>query len=347
MRAVVFAGDGEIRVDDVPEPRLNGDDEVVVEVSLTAICGSDLHLLDGKTPGMRVGGVIGHEFVGTVREKGDKVTALDEGDRVVGSFLIACGDCLQCGRGAYNFCANRRALGLGTLTGDLDGAQAEAVRVPAATTNLKRLHEGPPALSDEQALFTGDVLATGFYAASLAGDAETVAVIGAGPIGLFSAAALIADGRRVVVLDTDPQRVTAAETTLGPDIACLAGDEPDAATAEALGDLADASVDAVGTIPAFKSAMRVVRDGGRVIVIGVYGAERFPFPMGMAWIRGLEIVFGGMANVQGNWERALGCVRSGEIDPTTVITHRLPLDEAVEGYRLFAAREATKVVLKP
>lgn len=344
MRAVVFAGEGEVRVEDVPKPSIAEPGDAVIKVSLTAICGSDLHLLDGKTPGMRVGSVIGHEFVGTIEDAGE---GFSPGERVLGSFLIACGACGACTAGRFNLCSNRRALGLGQLTGDLDGAQAEYVRVPNATLNLKRLAGPLDGLSDEQVLFGGDVLTTGYFGAHLAGDAASVAVVGAGPIGLFTAVALKGAGKRVVVLDIDPQRVDFANEILGSG-AHLATDHPHNVVMQALdGELADASVDAVGTVPAFKSALRVVRDGGRVVVVGVYGAERYELPMGMAWIRGLDIVFSGMGNIHAHWDEALEAIRNGTVDPTAIITHRLPLEDAAEGYRLFAAREATKVVLTP
>lgn len=343
MKAVVFAGDGEVRVDDVPEPRLAGDGDAIVKVTRSAICGSDLHLLDGKTAGMRVGGIIGHEFVGTVHEATDGEA---EGKRVLGSFLIACGTCAPCRNERFNFCEARRALGLGVHTGDLDGAQAEFVRVPGAALNLKVL-EGPlEVLSDESALFAGDVLTTGFYGASLARPqaGETVCVLGAGPIGLFSAHAVRSLGAKVIVLDLDGRRVEAA-LQAGLE-AYVSGDAPHETLREATGGAADAVIEAVGSIPAFKMALRCARDGGRVVVLGVYGAERVDLSMGMAWIRGLDIIFSGMANIQAHWDGSLAAVLQGRIEPTGIISHRIPLEDAAEGYELFAAREAMKVVFE-
>ena len=344
MRAVVFVGDGKVKVEDVPAPRLEEPGDAVVSVSRTAICGSDLHLLDGKTAGMRVGGVIGHEFVGRVTDSGSEAFA--EGDRVLGSFLIACGECAPCRDGRFNFCRARRALGLGELTGDLDGAQAELVRVPNAALNLKKL-DGPLAtLGDEAALFAGDVLTTGFYGAALAQAApdSVVCVLGAGPIGLFAAQAAATKGARVLLLDLDDRRVDSAKG-LGLE-AYVAGETPHEVVSDATGGLAHTVIEAVGSVQAFKSAMRCARDGGRVVVLGVYGAERVDLSMGMAWIRGLDISFSGMANIQAHWDEALEAVLTGALDPTSIISHRLPLDEAIEGYELFSSREATKVVLE-
>lgn len=345
MRAVVFAGKGKVAVDDVPEPVLQADDDAIVKVSKTSICASDLHLLDGKTPGMRKGSVIGHEYVGTILEAGSDAAELTEGSRVLGSFLIACGTCGPCRERRFNHCSERRALGLGRLTGDLDGAQAEYVRVPHARVNLKPLAGVYSGLPDEKALFGGDILATGFYAASLAapGPGAAVAIVGAGPIGLLTAAAMPA-GADVLLLDLDPKRVAFARD-LGFE-AHEATEEPHEVVRSVLGKLADVVVEAVGSVPAFRTALRCARDGGRIAVIGVYGAERYELPMGMVWIRGLELRFGGMANVQAHWDAALLEIAKGTVDATRLITHRLPLDEAARGYELFASREAVKVVLE-
>ncbi|MCA1701934.1 MAG: alcohol dehydrogenase catalytic domain-containing protein [Actinobacteria bacterium] len=349
MRAVVFAGKGRVEVDDVPEPRVMEPGDAIVKVGLTAICGSDLHLLDGKTPGMREGGVIGHEFVGEVVDQGPEATGHPRGTRVLGSFLITCGRCKACRSRRFNHCENRRALGLGTLTGDLDGAQAEYVRIPEADMNLHALGGPLAALSDEQVLFCGDVFATAMYAAHLAAPepGATVAVVGAGPIGLLTALAVRRDAGRTLVLDTDPTRVEFATRTAGLE-AVLVGDDLAGSVRDANGgEPADVAIDAVGAVPVFKDAMRSARAGGRVVVIGVYGAERVELSMGRSWINGLDIRFSGMANVQAHWDEALSVVREGSIDPTAVITHRLGLEQAVEGYDLFAAREAMKVVLNP
>lgn len=350
MRAVVFTGKG-VKVDDVPEPTIQEAGDALVAVKKTAICASDLHVVHGKTPGMREGGVIGHEFVGQILELGKDVARHHEDTRVLGSFLIACGECTACVARRFNHCKNRRALGLGTLTGDLDGAQAEIVRVPNADINLRTLSGGLAGLSDEEALFGGDVLATGFYAAALAGIErdDTVAVIGAGPVGMFCAAAALRHGpKRVMILDSDPNRVKFATEKLGLDAVDVSSMDAQAAVAgQTNGEMADVAIEAVGSIEAFKSAMKCVRDGGRVAVVGVYGAERYELPMGMVWVRGLDLRFSGMANVQGHWDDALLAVAKGDLDPTAVITHRLSLDEAEKGYEMFESREATKVVLTP
>ena len=333
-----------MRVEDVPEPKVQDEGDAIVRVSRSAICGSDLHLLHGKTPGMSEGGVIGHEFVGTVTDGPDELV----GKRALGSFLIACGSCDFCSKRKFNFCRNRRALGLGAMTGDLDGAQAEFVRVPNAGLNLKAL---PDELDDEHALFAGDILATGFYAAAISEitSEDIVVVFGAGPVGLFSAlAARRYSPERVLVIDQDPQRVEFAREVYGFEALDTSEMAPEAVVAGATeGRMATVAIDAVGVVPVVKSAMKVVRDGGRIAIVGVYGGERYELPMGVAWVRGIDLRFSGMANVQATWDEALSAIVAKEVDPTKAITHRLPLDDAVEGYRLFETREAMKVVLQP
>lgn len=233
--------------------------------------------------------------------------------------------------------------------GDLDGAQAEYVRVPDADVNLLGI-----ALDDEEVLFAGDILTTGFYAAALADirPGETVVVVGAGPVALFCAAAASNRGAsQVLVLDTHAGRVSFAARYLESLAALVAAvdvsrNDAQAAVHEATGgEMADVAMDVVGSIAALKTALTCVRDGGRVAVVGVYGKERYELPLGKVWVRGLDLRFGGMASIQQYWRDAVMAVREGTLDPTGVITHRLPLDHAEEGYELFAAREAMKVVL--
>jgi alcohol dehydrogenase len=341
MRAVVCSGPGRVEVADKPEPRILDPTDAIVEVSVTSICGSDLHLLDGKTPGMRIGSVIGHEFVGIVRAVGSEVQEISPDDRVLGSFLIVCGRCGNCASQRFNFCSGRRALGLGTLAGDLDGAQADFVRVPVADVNLMSL-TGPLAeVPADVAFLCGDVLATGFYAAALSeiGHGDRVTVFGAGPVGLACAFALRHRGCEPTMIDHDAARVQFARG-LGLSAAHEFAAAPDDAPA-------DVTIDAVGSVSAVKAAMRAVRDGGRIVVVGVYGSERYEMPMGVAWVRGLDFRFAGMANVQRHWHNAVDAVASGEIDPAPMITHRLPLEKAPEAYELFRSHRAVKVVMTP
>jgi threonine dehydrogenase-like Zn-dependent dehydrogenase len=353
MRAVVFAGLGRVRVDEVPEPVLEDAMDAVVAVERAAICGSDLHLLTGKTPGMKPGGIIGHEFAGTITELGDHVAGHREGERVIGSFLIACGRCAPCQGRRFNHCIARRAMGLGSLAGDLEGAQAEYVRVPHADVNLHSLDGELEELSTDQALFAGDILTTGFYAAALSevAPSDLVVVIGAGPVGLCAAMASRVEQRdpgRVLVLDSDPRRVAFARERLDLEVIDLSlQDAQEGVQERTEGKMADVVIEAVGAVAAFKTAMRCARDGGRISVVGVYGNERYELPMGKTWVRGLDLRFSGMANIQNHWSETLSMVARGALDPTPLITHRLALADAEKGYELFSSREAMKVVLSP
>jgi threonine dehydrogenase-like Zn-dependent dehydrogenase len=351
MRAVVFAGDGKVRIEDKPTPRIQAPKDAIVRVRTTAICGSDIHALDGKVPGMEQGATIGHEFVGEVADVG---TDLDEalvGTRVLGSFLIACGNCGPCAAKRFNFCANRRALGLGPFNGNLDGAQADYVLVPDADVNLHILWGPHENLTNEQVLFAGDILATGFHAAAVGevSAGEIAVVVGGGPVGLFCALAARAHGAaRTLLLDVDQDRIDFARQSFGLEAINVGDIDAQAAVNGATeGALADVAFDAVGMVPAFKNAMKSVRDGGRVVVVGVYTTERYELPMGMVWARGLELRFSGMANVQAHWDRALDDIAAGKLDPTAAITHRLSLEDAEEGYELFRSRQAVKVVMEP
>jgi len=347
MRAILFEDIGSIRFGDYPEPHVVDPGDAVIRVSTAAICGSDLHLLHGRIPGMRQGSVIGHEFVGTITATGEAVSRFAVGDRVVGSFQLGCGACWFCERGDYNFCEDLKVLGYGMFTGDLDGAQAEFVRVPVADLNL---HSLDPSLSDEQAIFAGDILTTGTYIVERAGvrAGDTVAIIGAGPVGIFTLMnALAQSPETVFVVDMATERL---------DLAAKLGARPvDASKVNPVVELqrvtgergVDVVIDCVGGDPrAFGTALDAARPGGTVAVIGVYSELSYDFPLGEAWRRGLTIVMGGSCNVQKHWDRALDLVSTGAVDPTVIISHTLPLEEGVKGYELFGSREAMKVVLK-
>ena len=194
-------------------------------------------------------------------------------------------------------------------------------------------------------------MTTGFYAAALAtiSPGEHVVVIGAGPVGLFCAlGAQQYVPASVTVLDQSAARVHFAREQIGLDAVDISGSDASEAVAEATGGAAaDVVFEAVGAAPVFKAATRCVRDGGRVVIVGVYGSERYELPMGVMWARGLDLRFAGQADIQAHWDDAFGAIATGEIDPTSLITHRMPLQDAERGYELFAAREAMKVVLQP
>ena len=346
MRAVVFEGPGHVSVTDVADPELRRPDDAVVRVTRTAICGSDLHFFHGKTP-MNVGDVLGHEAVGVVETVGEDVTGVRPGDRVVIAFDIACGDCWYCGRGMSALCDEAQMFGGGPFTGSVPGTQAERVRVPGADVNLLPI---PDTLDDERALFLGDILTTGYYAASLGGinEGDTVAVVGAGPLGFFCAQAAAAlDAAYVFVIDPEPTRLELA-ASVGATPVDPAARHPQMAVAEVTqGRGADVVLEAVGNPDAFSSAVALARPGGTVVIAGVYAGETAEIQLGVYWSRALTLRFSGLCPIHAWWDRALEAVIDGRIDPSPLISHRLPLEDATLGYGLFDRREATKVVLIP
>ncbi|HKX34051.1 MAG TPA: alcohol dehydrogenase catalytic domain-containing protein, partial [Actinomycetota bacterium] len=208
MRAVVYRGLERVEVADVPDPVIEDPGDAIVRVGLTAICGSDLHLFHGKAP-LEPGDTIGHEAIGVIEQVGPAVTRFAPGQRVVVSFGIACGACWFCRRGETQLCEDFGFLGYGMFGGSLGGAQAELLRVPVADVNLLAV---PDELEDDRALFVGDALTTGVYSAGLAGmtDGDTVAVVGAGPVGFFCAQAALPSASSVLALDLDPARLALA-----------------------------------------------------------------------------------------------------------------------------------------
>ncbi len=346
MKAVVYRGVGRVAVEEVRDPRLEDPHDALVRVTTAAICGSDLHFLHGKAP-LEPGETIGHEAAGVVEEVGAFVERFRAGDRVVVAFDIACGHCWFCRNKETQLCEDFRNLGAGVFGGGLAGAQAERVRVPFADTNLLRI---PDEMEDERALFVGDILTTGYYAAAVAGvsPADCVAVVGAGPVGFFCVqGARVRGAREILAIDRDPRRLALAERA-GAVPVDVRERHPQMTVAERSGGRgADVVIEAVGSLEAFETAIDVVRRGGTVAVVGMYAGESFDAPLGIWWARALRVQFTGICPVHAWWERAMAEVVAGRIDPLPLISHRLPLAEAPRGYALFDSREATKVILLP
>ena len=346
MRAVVFEEVGRVRVAEVPDPVIETPGDAIVRVTLSAICGSDLHFLHGKTP-IEPGESIGHEAVGVVVSVGPAVRVVRPGDRVVVSFQIACGRCWFCRRGQTQLCEQFRSLGAGAFGGSLPGAQAEQLRVPDADVNLLAIPDG---MDDEAALFVGDIATSGYYAASLGeiGTDDVVAVVGAGPVGFFCVqAARTLGARRVFVLDREPGRLELA-AAVGGEPVNVEGRHPATVLAEATdGRGADVVIEAVGSVSAFGSASDVVRRGGRVVVLGVYASETVELQLGVYWARAVDLRFAGITPIHTWWGPTMAAVADGRIDPRPLVSHRIPLTDAARGYELFASHEATKVLLVP
>jgi 2-desacetyl-2-hydroxyethyl bacteriochlorophyllide A dehydrogenase len=344
MRAVTFQAPGEVRVSEVPEPELSAPGDAIVRVEATGVCGSDLHIYHGRVQ-IEPGFTIGHEYVGTVIEVGEDVREVAVGDRVLGCFQSACGECWFCRRGFFHKCDFSRTFGHGATLGSLQGTQAERALVPSADLVLRRVPEG---MSDGVALFAGDVMGTGFHAVVDSGlqPGEVAAVLGLGPVGLCAVqAARAAGAAHVIAVDSVPERLAMAES-FGAQAVHLEDGDPRAAVREATaGRGVDVCIDAVGHPKALDLALRLTRKCGTVQAVGVY-AERAEVHMGLLWIKSLRMC-AGHANVIGHVDRVLALMDAGVLDPGPLVTHHMSLDDAPEAYALYDKREALKIVLAP
>jgi alcohol dehydrogenase len=344
MRAVTFQAPGEVRVQERSVPEVRAPDEALVRVQATGVCGSDLHIYHGRVQ-VEPGFTLGHEYVGTVQAVGDAVTRVRPGDRVAGCFLTACGTCVRCVRGEYQRCVRSRTFGFGSTLGSLQGTQAEYALVPGANLTLRRVPEG---VSDEVALFAGDVMATGYHgvAASELRAGEVAAVLGLGPVGLCSVQVAALAGARVIAVDSVEQRLRLAESFGATPLHLDEQDvraEVKALTEDRGGS--DVTIDAVGHPDALELALRLTRDCGRVQCLGIY-AERAEVHLGLAWLKSLTIR-GGQANVIAHIDPVLAMLADGRLDPSPLVTHHMALDDVAAAYETFARREALKIVLTP
>lgn len=374
MRAACWQGAEDIRVEDVPEPTILNPRDVIVRVTSTAICGSDLHLYHKFFPGMHPGDIMGHECMGEVVAVGKSIRNLSEGDRVVVPCTIACGGCFFCRQQQYSACDNSNPnpiesakalgypgcgmLGYSALTGGYAGGQAEYVRVPFGDVGPIKVPEG---VSDERVLFLSDILPTGWMGAAncCVQPGDVVAVWGAGPVGQMAIRSLMAMGaERVVAIDRIPERLT---------IAAIAGAETlntdDVDVYESLLDLTggrgpDACLDAVGMEAhghglmaaidrvkqkvgletdrptVLREVMHCVRKAGTVSLLGVYGGVVDAIPMGMVFNKGITLRMG-QVRVQALQHTLLDLILKEKLHPEQIITHTVPLEAAASAYRMF------------
>ncbi len=345
MRAVTLAGPGEVDVREVPEPRLADPADVIVQVELAGICGTDLHAVRGDLPGLEPGAVLGHEFVGTVIETGSAVSSLRVGQRVLSSDFTACGTCWYCRQGRHWHCPHRQFFGTGTAFGPvLPGAQAERVRVPWADTTLGPL---PAGVSDEAALLLGDNLATGWIAATESGLApgDVVAVLGGGAVGQLASLSCQLLGAGVVVV-SDPvpsrQRLAADQGAVASTPQALTGDL--AELTEGRG--ADVVIEAVGVSAGLDAALRACRPGGTVVSVSAHSQPEWNFPLADSFARelALRFVIGDSIRVRRELLRVL---RAGILDPAGIISGRRSLDDAIAGYGDLREFRGVKVLLAP
>ena len=344
MRAVTFSAPGEVVVKDVAEPLIEDARDAVVRIESSGVCGSDLHIYHGRVK-IEPGFTIGHEYVGTVLAVGEDVREIAVGDRVMGCFQTACGRCFFCRRGLFHKCDNSRTFGHGATLGSLLGTQAEQALVPNADLVLRRVPEG---MSDEVALFAGDVMGTAYHAVVESGmrPGDVAAVLGLGPVGLCAALLARASGAaRVIAVDSVPERLAVAESFGAQPVHLTDGDARAAAREATDGRGVDVCIEAVGDPRALETAIRLTRNCGTVQAVGVY-AERCEVHMGLLWIKALNLR-SGQANVIGHIDSVLALLAQGVVDPSPLVTHHMSLDDAPEAYARYDRREALKIVLKP
>ena len=345
MKALTYQATGDVKVLDVPKPSIQGSGEALIKVTLGAVCGSDLHILHGHTP-MNQGAVLGHEFVGVVEDVGSEVKRFKPGDRVVSSFFTSCGVCTYCRKGWFNQCANKGTFGHGEYFGNLGGGQAEYVVVPLADHSMELIPKG---MTDEQAIFVGDILSTGFFGAERAEikPGDVVAVVGAGPVGLMATmCAQLFGPARVFVVDMVDSRLETAMDLGGIPINSKQVHPVEAIQNQTGGLGADSSIECVGLLPAVDTAIESVRGGGTISMVGVPSAVVGDFPYMKMWLKSLTFR-AGWCNVQAYMRPLLDLIAAGRLHPEKIISHRMKLEQAEEAYRIFDAREATKIVLTP
>ncbi len=379
MRAMVYHGPASVRCETKPDPRIEHPDDVILRVTASAICGSDLHLYRGLVPDTRVGDTFGHEFGGVVEEVGPAVTTLRRGDRIVVPFNISCGACYYCRHELYGLCENTNpnseiasgVFGYSHTTGGYDGGQAEYVRVPLADVGPMKV---PEDMSFEDVLFLTDIFPTGYQAAEMGEirEGDTVVVFGCGPVGLFAQkSAWLMGAGRVIAVDKYPYRLEFAERFAGSETVnfdevedivmhlkqMTDGRGPDVCI-DAVGLEADGSrlhtflgrgvMMEAGNPVATAWCIDAVRKGGRVSIVGVYGPPWNLVPLGTAMNKALTLRMG-QCNVKRYMPHLLEHIRAGRVDAKGIISHRLPLENVAEAYEMFAAKQddCRKVVLYP
>jgi threonine dehydrogenase-like Zn-dependent dehydrogenase len=330
-------------VEDVAEPELLEPGDAIVRVKATAICGADLFPYHGMTPGFESGTVLGHEFVGVVEAVGDGVTAVKSGQRVVNTSMISDGTCPHCRAGRVTQCESRALFGYSGVYPRLEGGQAELVRIPNADRSLFVVPEG---VSDDDAVFVADILPTG-YAGVRRGEVgvgDVVVVLGAGPVGLMAVMSAVGAARELIAVDGVAARRALAET-LGAH-AVAPEDAAGAVASASAGMGADVVIEAAGALPALDASLELVRPQGTVSVIGAHFEPDYPLNNLLMFEKEITLRFT-IGDPTRDRERLLATIGAGAMKPSQVITHRMPLAEAPDAYRLFDAREATKIVLQP
>ncbi len=340
MKALVFHGVHDLRLDDVPMPELVAPDDAIVRVTLSTICGSDLHIREGYVPAVGPGTIIGHEFVGEVVAVGPMVNQarLRVGDRVAAACSVSCGNCFFCRKGVTAHCEENDSLLYFGCTSELDGCQAEYVRIPHAMAGLYKI---PNTVSDEAALFVGDILSTGYFGAEN-GDIENgdvVAVMGCGPVGMCALATARLYGPSILIaVDTVESRLAFAleqglcDVIINP----LKEDVMEKIKSLTKGRGADVTIEAAGAKGTLDLAFQTVRKAGNVSVIG-FSALPYPIDLNDLWMRNVSLKVG-CVNTN-NIHKLLMLIERGRLDLTPLITHSKPLNDILEGYDVFGNKK--------
>jgi threonine dehydrogenase-like Zn-dependent dehydrogenase len=388
MKAVCWHGAKDVRVGTTPDPTILNPRDAVIKITSTAICGSDLHIYDGFIPTMEAGDILGHEFMGEVVEIGSEVKRIKKGDRVVVPFPISCGNCFFCQHDLWSLCDNTNPnawmaeaimghspagiYGYSHMLGGYAGGQAEYARVPFADVGLLKIPDG---LRDEQVVFLTDIFPTGYMAAENCNiqPGDIVAIWGCGPVAQFAIrSAYMLGAERVIAIDCVPERLQMAkdggaevlnfeEINVGEALKEMTGGRGPDSVMDAVGMEAhgmgpegfyDKAKQAVrletGRPHALRQAIVACRKGGTVSVPGVYGGLVDKIPMGAAMNKGLTFK-SGQTHVQRYLGPLLERIQNGDIDPSFVITHTMPLEDAPKGYEIFKHKKENciKVLLKP
>jgi threonine dehydrogenase-like Zn-dependent dehydrogenase len=379
MRALCWQGVNRLGVERVPDPAIINPKDIIVRVGMSSVCGSDLHLIGGYVPAMKPGDILGHEFLGEIVETGSGVTGLAKGDRVIVVSILACGQCEHCRRQAFSCCDNSNPkpgltelaygygcagiIGYSHAFGGYSGSHAEYIRVPVGDTNAFKIPDG---VADEQAVFVSDAVPTGYMGADFAGieQGDVVAVWGCGGVGLMAmCSAYLMGAERVIAIDRIPERLQMAAQRCnaeplnyeeadvhealkemtggrGPDrcIECV-GMEAHGVGAEYWYDrVKQMTFMETGRAVALRQAIRACRKGGTVSVMGVYGGLLDKFPMGAVVNKGLTIR-SGQQQGQRYAQRLFELIREGQLDPSFLMTHRLPLEDGAFAYELFKRKQ--------
>jgi S-(hydroxymethyl)glutathione dehydrogenase/alcohol dehydrogenase len=376
MKAIVYEGIKNVKVKDVQSPKIEKNDDIIVKVTSTAICGSDLHLIHGMIPNLQKGSVLGHETMGIIEDVGKEVINLKKGDRVIVPFPIACGHCWYCEHDLFSQCDNSNEhgengaiFGYSDTFGGYDGGQAEYLRVPYANVGPTLI---PEELKDEQVLFLTDILPTSYWGVENGGvkKDDTVVILGCGPVGLLSIKWAIFNGaKRVIAVDCVGYRLEHAKKYKGVETVNIDDhDNTGEYIKEITGGGADVVVDCVGmdgkmstfekietalklqggSKSAIEIATQAVRKGGTVSMVGVYGAKYNLFPLGDFFSRNVTLKMG-QCPAQAYVKPILELIKQGKFDATDIITHKLSLSQGEHAYDIFDSKKdnCIKVILNP